>query len=90
MARVPNEQADLVRPNPNLPGRLKQNTGAAFNPLATSSAKPKSAWQIETAVAAADCDLPKEVRPNPNLPGRLCPETRNPGLAQLPCNGKPA
>ena len=47
----------LVRPNPNLPGRLKPDGAGRFRGYGSGSAKPKSAWQIETylfAVALGD------------------------------------
>ncbi len=37
-----------VQPNPNLPGRLKRRQCGRDHRGAACSAKPKSAWQIET------------------------------------------
>ncbi len=40
-----------VQPNPNLPGRLKPGMDETIIGSALGSAKPKSAWQIETKSA---------------------------------------
>ncbi len=42
------KRGPIVQPNPNLPGRLKHRYGNRIDPWDIRSAKPKSAWQIET------------------------------------------
>ena len=60
-----------VQPNPNLPGRLKLGCGITPGVVRVSSAKPKSAWQIETGSSWFLLEQDVGVQPNPNLPGRL-------------------
>ncbi len=60
-----------VQPNPNLPGRLKPARHWRHGAADWRSAKPKSAWQIETTLAAGRAIMGAVVQPNPNLPGRL-------------------
>ncbi len=46
-------QSFVVQPNPNLPGRLKRAGGGPSSTSPKRSAKPKSAWQIETGQACS-------------------------------------
>ncbi len=61
----------MVQPNPNLPGRLKPVHQHHHQIARMSSAKPKSAWQIETRPQRTRWCGRRCVQPNPNLPGRL-------------------
>ena len=79
-----------VRPNPNLPGRLKHfiNRKLLFLKI-SSSAKPKSAWQIETRDYHFQPSDHFSVRPNPNLPGRLKPRAGAAREYAHPSSAKP-
>ena len=63
--------ASLVRPNPNLPGRLKLTYSGSLKARLCVRPNPNLPGRLKLTTKSGFSLNTVDVRPNPNLPGRL-------------------